>query len=193
MTDLLLKPYLGSLSTLFGAPRRQVLCSHFAHMWAPERAGVMPLLPKLPPPAFFVPGMWSEMTGHKYHHRWWGLGGLGMDHVTGAPDSERASNPPPPCAQTFFLPPQMERALSMHTSERPWKPCNRPLPHSGHHHFLPPPPPQISSPNQHRVRCVTCDSNLESMCTYINTYIPPPPACPCARTPLSKDGDPSDC
>ena len=51
VTNLLLNPYLGSLSTPFRPQRWQLLCSHFAHMWALESAGVMPRLPKFLPPA----------------------------------------------------------------------------------------------------------------------------------------------
>ena len=55
-------------------------------------------------------GMWAEMTGHKYHHRWLGVGGLRYGPRNGSPEeggggvSERGFNDPPH-AQTFFLPP----------------------------------------------------------------------------------------
>ena len=53
-------------------------------------------------------GMWLEMTGHKYHHRWWGVGGLRYGPRHGSPEgggvSERGFNDPAR-AQTFFLPP----------------------------------------------------------------------------------------
>ena len=47
ITELIGGPFL----THLGAPRRQVLCCPFTHMWAPERARVIPSLPKLLPPA----------------------------------------------------------------------------------------------------------------------------------------------
>ena len=54
--------------------------------------------------------MWSEMTGHKYHHRWRGVGGLRYGPRHGSPEGgggflERGFNDPPR-AQTFFLPPR---------------------------------------------------------------------------------------
>ena len=59
-------------------------------------------------------GMWLEMTGHEYHHRWRGLGGLRYGPRHGSPEgggvSERGFNDPPR-AQTFFLPPLAQTSI----------------------------------------------------------------------------------
>ena len=64
MTNLLLNPYLGSLSTPFWAPRRQVLCSHFAHMWPPTNLLPLASAPTLAPiPALAAPLLQIWMLG----------------------------------------------------------------------------------------------------------------------------------
>ena len=76
-----------------GPPRGQGLCPHcpnFSHQLS------------------LCHGMWSGMTGHKYHRRWGAVGGLRYGPRHGSPEvggGLRKGLQRPPRAQTFFLPP----------------------------------------------------------------------------------------
>ena len=52
-------------------------------------------------------GMWSEMTGHKYRHCWWGVGGLRYGPCHRSPEGEGSQEgaPTTPPTETFSLPP----------------------------------------------------------------------------------------
>ena len=52
-------------------------------------------------------GMWPEMTGHKYHHCWWGVGGgVVMVSVTGTLEgggSQKGAPTTPRARKPFFF------------------------------------------------------------------------------------------